>query len=209
VIERNEECVDDARRELSELPLPRWEGTKDTLHLWAQIVGKVRMASSAPRNHWWHAPLSVAAFDEKLHATLAGLEIDVRNFEHPYEVPTTTPFPQDREHASYDGDAIERFWPSLDLAYTRFSGGRAPALPDADPVDREAYSHAVISFGFWPGDADVREPTHYSYAAPEPPAFAGSRCTRARRAGQRKGAAHSRSCPTTRFGRRWTRKLHS
>ena len=109
-----------ARRELPELPLTGWEETKNTLHLWAQIVGKVRMASTAPRNHWWHVTLyvdvrglttrrmharggvafeidfdfvehrlvvttnrgevesfeladglSVAAFDEKLHATLA------------------------------------------------------------------------------------------------------------------------------------------
>src|SRR5437899_6194216 len=111
---------------LPELPLTSWEATKETLHLWAQIVGKVRMASSAPRNHWWHVPLyvdvrglttrrlhaesgvtfkvafdfvehrlvvetngggvesfelvdglSVAAFDEKLHAALARLDIDV------------------------------------------------------------------------------------------------------------------------------------
>ena len=46
-----------ARRELPELPLAQWEETKDTLHLWVQIVGKVRMASTAPRNHWWHVPL--------------------------------------------------------------------------------------------------------------------------------------------------------
>ena len=38
---------------------------------------------------------------------------------------------------------------------------------------------------------------------------ASSRCTQARRTGRRKGAARSRSCPTTRFGRRWTRELHS
>ena len=48
-----------ARRELPELPLTEWEATKQTLHLWVQIVGKVRMASTAPRNHWWHVPLYV------------------------------------------------------------------------------------------------------------------------------------------------------
>ena len=41
------------------LPLEEWEPTKNTIHLWAQIVGKVRMASTAPRNHWWHVPLYV------------------------------------------------------------------------------------------------------------------------------------------------------
>jgi hypothetical protein len=40
-------------------PLEEWEATKDTFHLWSQIVGKVRMATSTPRNHWWHVPLYV------------------------------------------------------------------------------------------------------------------------------------------------------
>src|SRR5688572_25296866 len=147
------------RRELPELPLAGWEGTKDTLHLWSQIVGKVRMAASAPRNHWWHVTLyvdvrglttrrlhaadgavfqidfdfldhrlvvrtnrgatksfalvdglSVAAFDEQLHATLAELGVDVTIRETPFQLPVTTPFTADREHAAYDADAVERFW---------------------------------------------------------------------------------------------------
>ena len=229
---------------LPPLPLAGWEATKDTLHLWAQIVGKVRMASSPPRNHWWHATLfvdvrglttgpiptptgvtfridfdfvdhrlvvgtsggavesfpleglSVAGFDERLHATLAQLGIDVAIREVPFGIPVTTPFPDDTEHASYDPDAVERFflalswtrwvfeefagwycgktspvqvfWHSFDLAVTRFSGKRASAMPDADRVTQEAYSHEVISFGFWAGDQRVREPTYYSYTAPEP-----------------------------------------
>ena len=35
-------------------------------------------------------------------------------------------------------------------------------------VNQEAYSHEVVSFGFWAGDANVREPASYSYTAPEP-----------------------------------------
>jgi hypothetical protein len=230
---------------LPRLPLTEWEDTKNTLHLWAQIVGKVRLAATAPRNHWWHVPLyvdvrglttrrlqasdgtsfeidfdfvdhrlvaqtnggavesfelvdglSVAEFDEKLHTLLAGLGVDVPIRETPFGVPMTTPFQDDREHAAYDRDAVERFWHilewtddvfeefsgwfcgktspvhlfwhSLDLAVTRFSGRRAPALPGADPVTREAYTHEVVSFGFWAGDQNVREPTYYSYTAPEP-----------------------------------------
>jgi Family of unknown function (DUF5996) len=237
--------VETAAPSLPALPLEGWEATKDTLHLWAQIVGKVRMASTAPRNHWWHvtlyvdvrgltthrmhAPsgvtfqidfdfldhrlvvktsrgeaesfalydgLSVAAFDEQLHATLARLGIDVAIRELPFGVPMTTPFTDDTEHRSYDRDAVVRFWRildwtdsvfeefagwycgktspvhlfwhSLDLAVTRFGGRRVPAVPDADAVTREAYSHEVVSFGFWPGDKNVREPTYYSYTAPEP-----------------------------------------
>jgi hypothetical protein len=231
---------------LPELPLERWEQTKDTLHLWTQIVGKVRMATVPPLNHWWHVTLyldarglttrrlqgpggtafqidfdfvdhrlvvrtsrggvesfalrdglSVAAFDAELHAALRRLDVDVRIVERPYGVPMTTPFPEDEEHASYDPDAVERFWRildwtdsvfeefagwfcgktspvhlfwhSFDLAVTRFSGRRAPAHDGWDRVSREAYTHEVVSFGFWPGDEKVREPTYYSYTAPAPP----------------------------------------
>ena len=51
---------------------------------------------------------------------------------------------------------------------TRFSGRRAPEREGADRVTREAYSHEAISFGFWPGDKQVRAPAFYSYTAPEP-----------------------------------------
>jgi hypothetical protein len=230
---------------LPRLPFEEWKSTKDTLHLWVQIVGKIRMASTPPRNHWWHVPLyvgvrglttrrlharhglafeiefdfvehrlvvstnegpveafplvdglSVAAFDEQLHAALGRLGIDVAIRETPYRVETTTPFPHDTAHASYDADAVVRFWRvlewsddvferfagwycgktspvhffwhSFDLAVTRFGSRRAPEMPEADPVTREAYTHEVISFGFWPGDASVPEPSYYSYTAPEP-----------------------------------------
>ena len=41
------------------LPLEEWEDTKETLHLYAQIVGKVRLEYSPHRNHWWNVPLYV------------------------------------------------------------------------------------------------------------------------------------------------------
>jgi hypothetical protein len=237
---------------LPALPLAEWEPTKNTLHLWVQIVGKVRMASSPPRNHWWHVPLyvdvrglttrrlhspngvtfqidfdfvdhrlvvqtasgagesfalvdglSVSTFDSQLHESLGRLGIDIAIRESPFGVPMTTPFPTDVEHSSYDADAVERFWRildwsdwvleefggwycgktspvqlfwhSLDLAMTRFGGGRAPLLPDADPVTQEAYSHELVSFGFWAGDLTVREPSYYSYTSPEPPGLRDTR----------------------------------
>jgi hypothetical protein len=240
----------DSRPRLRPLRLEDWEATKDTLHLWVQIVGKVRMASTAPRNHWWNVPLyvdvrglttrrmhsthgvtfqidfdfvdhrlvvktnrgeidsfelvdglSVAAFDQSLHSTLRRLGIDVAIRETPFRVSTTTPFPADDVHASYDRGAVERFWRildwtdgifeefagwycgktspvhvfwhSFDLAVTRFGGRRAPPLPDVDDVNRETYSHEVVSFGFWAGDERMREPSYYTYAAPEPPALRG------------------------------------
>jgi hypothetical protein len=44
---------------LPELHLAGWRPTKDTLHLYCQVVGKIRMATTPPRNHWWHVPLYV------------------------------------------------------------------------------------------------------------------------------------------------------
>jgi hypothetical protein len=44
---------------LPELHLSDWRATKDTLHLYAQILGKIRLATTAPRNHWWNVPLYV------------------------------------------------------------------------------------------------------------------------------------------------------
>ena len=61
---------------------------------------------------------------------------------------------------------VHLFWHSFDLAATRFSG--RPGLELDDPVDREAYSHEVISFGFWPGDDRIGDAAYYSYTSPEP-----------------------------------------
>jgi hypothetical protein len=42
------------------LPLEAWEPTRATLHMWTQIVGKVRLALSPYVNHWWQVPLYVS-----------------------------------------------------------------------------------------------------------------------------------------------------
>jgi hypothetical protein len=42
------------------LPYADWEPTKQTLHRYVQMVGKLRMALVPPRNHWWHVTLGVA-----------------------------------------------------------------------------------------------------------------------------------------------------
>src|SRR5262249_15780455 len=60
---------------------------------------------------------------------------------------------------------------------TRFSGRRAPKREKPDPVMDEAYSHEVISHGFWPGGewpgaGTVESPVFYAYAVPEPAGFA-------------------------------------
>jgi hypothetical protein len=228
---------------LPALHLAEWRPTKDTLHLYCQILGKIRLATTPPRNHWWNVPLyvdvhglttrrlhhegtafeirldflddalvvetaegrtesfslaggvPVGDFDRRVHETLRGLGVDVEILEKPFGVPMTTPFPEDGEHASWDHQAVARFgrildwsdgvfeefsgwfngktspvhlfWHGLDLAVTRFSGRPSGNASD-DPVTREAYSHEVISFGWWAGDDNLGDAAYYSYTAPEP-----------------------------------------
>jgi hypothetical protein len=63
-------------------------------------------------------------------------------------------------------------WGSFDLAVPRFSGRRAPQREGADTITREAYSHEVISAGFWPDGGDIKGAAFYAYEAPEPMGFA-------------------------------------
>jgi hypothetical protein len=141
-------------------------------------------------------PRTVADFYAALMSALRGLDIDVRIWPMPVEVPDPIRFDRDETHRSYDAAAVQRFWEvilaitpilqafragfigkcspvhffwgSFDLAVTRFSGRRAPERPGADAITREAYSHEVISHGWWPGGGPVDEPAFYAYAAPEP-----------------------------------------
>src|SRR5919106_6634484 len=43
------------------LPLNEWKDTCATLHMWSQIVGKVRLEQTPLINHWWNVPLYVSA----------------------------------------------------------------------------------------------------------------------------------------------------
>ena len=75
---------------------------------------------------------------------------------------------------------VHFFWGSFDLAHTRFSGRRAPEHPPVPHtprrVVREAYSHELASFGFWPGSGGF-EAAFYAYAYPEPEGFSAADLT--------------------------------
>lgn len=55
-----------------------------------------------------------------------------------------------------------------DITDSLFSGRRAPERAGADAITREAYSHEVISCGFWPGNATFPHEAFYSYTYPTP-----------------------------------------
>jgi Family of unknown function (DUF5996) len=191
-----------------ELPTAAWREGYETLHLWTQIVGKIRLVRSPWLNHSWNVTLyvtarglttspiqdnnrsfqidfdfidhalhistsdgagrqlalagrSVASFYAAVMAALAELGIHLVIDEMPNELPEPIRFSQDYRHASYDPDAVRRFfqmlfnadrvfkrfrtgflgkaspvhffWGSFDLAVTRFSGRRAPRHPGGIP----------------------------------------------------------------------------
>jgi Family of unknown function (DUF5996) len=75
-----------------ELTLADWEGTKDALHLWTQVVGKVRLALAPMVNHWWQVPLYVSA--RGLTTSLMpdghrGLEMEFDFLEHHLDIRST------------------------------------------------------------------------------------------------------------------------
>ncbi|HXI31701.1 MAG TPA: DUF5996 family protein [Vicinamibacterales bacterium] len=141
-------------------------------------------------------PRTVAEFYRLFMDALHRLGVNVRIWPMPVEVPDPIRFDRDDTHRAYDPASVRAFWQilvaikpilesfraefvgkcspvhffwgSFDVAVTRFSGRRAPERPGADPITREAYSHEVISHGFWPGGGALAEPAFYAYAAPEP-----------------------------------------
>lgn len=142
------------------------------------------------------APRSVADFYRELTTTLDQMGLPVRIWSMPVELASPIRFELDTGHQSYDREYVERwwrimgqvhqvftecrrtfvgkcspvhfFWGAFDIAVTRFSGRLAPPLEGPD-FQRDAYSHEVISHGFWPGSGPLLEPSFYAYAVPEPP----------------------------------------
>jgi uncharacterized protein DUF5996 len=144
------------------------------------------------------AARTVAEFHREVMAALGDLGLTVKIWTMPVEVPSPIRFEDDVVHRSYDpvyanrfwrillqvsrvftssrcrflgkASPVNFFWGAFDLALTRFSGRVAP--PREGPAFmREAYSHEVISHGFWPGSGPVLEPAFYAYAVPEPTGF--------------------------------------
>lgn len=188
--------------------LADWRKTADTVHMWSQIVGKIRLELGPWINHSWGSalyvttrgvttspipyedrsfaidfdfvdhllsvsasdgdqrrfalrPMTVATFYRELMDALGELGIRVDIFTRPVEVEVAIPFESNTRDASYDADAIHRFWQALvqtdrvfnafrarfsgkvspvhlfwgsfDLAVTRFTGRTAPTHPGGAP----------------------------------------------------------------------------
>lgn len=238
---------------------PKWpvlsyengKDTYDTLHMWTQILGKIKLGTLPWINHSWHVTLkitpkglttstlpyrdqffqldldlvnhllitstskgeirqfelsglSVADFYEKLFTILKELNIDLEIYSRPVELPNPIRFEEDTLHATYEKEQatalhkallavqdvfiafrchfkgkcseVQFFWGSFDMAVSRFSGRTAPKHPGGIPnlanwVAEEAYSHEVMSAGFWPGSEILPEAAFYCYLYPEPEGY--------------------------------------
>ncbi len=87
-----------------ELTLTDWDDTRATVHMWTQIVGKVRLALE---------PRMVASFYTATMAALADVGVHVSILARPVEIADAVPFADDTVHHAYDPDAMRRFWLAL------------------------------------------------------------------------------------------------
>jgi hypothetical protein len=148
------------------LMVDEWTATRDTLHMWTQIVGKIRMTRLPLLNHWWQVTLYVSHRGLTTGAVPYVDAVFDIEFELVQAHRVMTNF-----RAAVIGKAspVQFFWGAMDLACTRFSGrpapthpGGAPNCPDAVMVD--GYSRELSSCGFWPRGG--KEGAFYCYAYP-------------------------------------------
>jgi hypothetical protein len=74
------------------IPVAEWQDTRDTLHLYTQVVGKIRLARAPLVNHWWNTALHVTArgLTTSLmpHPTGPAFQIDFDFLEHRLDITT-------------------------------------------------------------------------------------------------------------------------
>lgn len=220
-----------------------WDDTRDTLHMWLQIAGKLKVELAPFQNQLWHTalaltsrglttgplpygsgvfqvdfdfvdhtltiwtsvgdernmplqPCSVAAFYQELFAALSALGIDVQINPIPQEVPNPIACDINTTYASYDPDAVNRwwriltasatvmwkhrsyftgkaspvhfFWGAFDLTATRHNGVPHQVPPGSGYIYRVAENEANWAAGFWPGRGAVGYPAYYAYMIPKP-----------------------------------------
>jgi hypothetical protein len=147
-------------RGLTTSPIPAGERAMEIEFDFIDHVLAARTSDGAVRTMQL-APRSVADFHREYRGLLRSLDVDVRIWPVPVEMPEAVPFTEDVAHASYDADATHRcfralaqadrvlkefrsgflgkcspvhfWWGGFDLSCTRFSGRRAPPHPGGFP----------------------------------------------------------------------------
>jgi hypothetical protein len=143
----------------------------------------------------------VGEVTRELLAGIRELAGEVEIATNPQEVPWTVPLDEDKEHATYDAAAVERYfaaatqvalvlaefrapyrgrktpvnawWGSFDLAVSLFSG--LPADPPSDDfIMRNSMDAQDVAVGWWPGYDRYPKAAFYAYAHPAPEGFANA-----------------------------------
>ncbi|HET8677134.1 MAG TPA: DUF5996 family protein, partial [Blastocatellia bacterium] len=121
------------------LPLKEWQDTYATLHMWTQVVGKIRLEQTPMVNHWWNVPLYVTA---------RGL--------------TTSPMP-------YKGRAFEIDFDFIDhLLLIKRDDGATETIPLAPRSVADFYREVIDRLGalaievkIWPVPVEVEAPIRF------------------------------------------------
>ena len=143
-------------------PLSAWADTKHTLHLYLQIVGKIRLALMPPKNHWWHVPLYVSERGlttrpmptNPQHGRLLSIEFDF--FDHRLRLSTS-----DGRGSGFpltDGLSVRDFYRSVfqrldelevnaDIQPQPFDHPDS-TTPFADDTDHDAYNAEAVT-DYW------------------------------------------------------------
>ncbi|NEW42917.1 hypothetical protein GV794_11330 [Nocardia cyriacigeorgica] len=147
----------DSRIEWPHLPVAEWADTRDTLHMWMQVVGKVRLAHAPLLNHWWQVTLYVSARG----LTTSAIHYDEEVFDIEFD------FVDHRLVIRAGGGStrmvdlapksVARFYEEImraldDLGLGTWIQARPnevdPSIPFAEDVDHRSYDPAAVH-AFW------------------------------------------------------------
>ncbi len=127
------------------LPVSEWAATRDTVHMWTQIVGKIRLALEPMVNHWWQVPLyvsSVGLTTSLMPYRDGGLEIE---FDFQRHLLLLTTVSGERRELALHARPVAEFYAELfallaDIGVDVHIFGRPVEVPDAIPF-AEDYEH--------------------------------------------------------------------
>jgi Family of unknown function (DUF5996) len=146
--------------------LHSWWDTKETLHRFCQIVGKVRLAASVRRNHWWHAPfhLTGRGITTQPMGRSDGRPVFAIDFvDHQLRIHT----PDGRGGVvPLQGQSVASIHDNVMAALDRFGVEVAISIPrpfDLPDADRR-FADDTTRAGY--------DPAFYAHTAPEPPGLA-------------------------------------